>query len=237
MILPSTRARTVLATCSHVELGILSDRVIIPAHLIDPRGAVLLRPGDGPCWDHLQNGQPCPLLDLVATDITSVPQPDRIRAHVRMRGTVELLPAPPHPQVRHHLGLSTGEPMARFVPECVILNAPSPGDRYATTVPLSAYAEAATDPLAGWEAAWISHLDSQHAQALRRLVSAQLELCGSENVHALQADVHGITVRIYAPGFQRDLRLDFPREARCGCQAVDSFNAMVAQVAPPGCQS
>lgn len=227
MILPSDRVRTVLATTSHLELGVLGLREVIPAHAIDPYGGIVLRPGEGPCWQRLRHGEPSPLLDLVATDVTSVPQPDRIRARVRMRGLMELVPAPPHRRLQRHLNLLPGQPMARFLPQDVMLDLSSASVRRVQEVPLSAYTEAVTDPLAGWESRWIAHLDSQHAAALRELANQALPLTGNDTVRALQGDAGGVTVRVYQADSQRDLRFEFAARVCCGCQAVAAFTDLV----------
>lgn len=228
MILPSVRARTVLATSSHVELGVLGQRDVLPAHLVEASGAILMRPGEGPCWDRLDSGEACPQLDLVANDVTSVPQPDRLRARVRMRGRVTLVDAPPNRRVMCHLRLSPGQSMARFAPDTVILDVSSAGSRSTVAVPLAAYTKASSDPLAGWEAAWIAHLDAAHNASLRQLAKQEIPLTDEEAVRALQADSIGLTLRIYRADSQRDLRIDFPAPAGCGCRAVAAFQAMVA---------
>lgn len=227
MITPSIRARTVLATSSHVELGILGEREMVPAHLVDPKGGILLRPGEGSCWDRLHSGEACPQLDLVANDVTSVPQPDRVRARVRMRGRINLVHAPPHRQVLHHLKLSPGQPMACFAPDSVVLELASPGERSMIAVPVSEYAEAASDPLAGWEAVWIAHLDAAHGGSLRWLAQQHMPLTEADSVRGLQADSGGLTLRVYRPDAQRDLRIDFAAPARCGCRAMGAFEDLV----------
>lgn len=234
MIPPAPRTRTVLATSSHVELGVLDQRHVLASHLVDPEGCILMRPGAGACWDRLAAGEPCPQLDLVATDVTSVPQPDRIRATVRMRGRVGLVQAPPHRPLRQHLGLAAGQPMARFVPESIVLDLPGTAERRSTAVPLTDYAQAETDPLAGWEAAWISHLDAAHGATLRALARQHLPVLETDAVRALQADTRGLVVRVYRADSQRDLRFAFESPATCGCAAVAAFNAMTRGVLPSG---
>lgn len=226
-MVPSVRARTVLATSSHLELGVLDQREVVARFLIDPTGCILLRPGRDRCWERLLEGEPCPPLDLVATDVTAVPQPDRIRARVRMRGRLDVAPAPPHCDVLRHLQLLAGQPMARFAPSSVIVELPSAGDRWAAAVPLPAYAEATRDPLAGWESLWIAHLDAAHAATLRCLARQEMPLDEQDKVRALQADSGGVTVRVYRADSQHDLRFDFAAPARCGCRAVGAFKDLV----------
>lgn len=226
-MLPSCRARTVLATSSHVELGVLGRREVVPALLVDAAGRILLRPGVGRCWDRLIAGEPSPQLDLVATDVTAVPQPDRIRARVRLRGRLEVLVAPPHGRLLRHLQLIVGQPMARLVPDSVVLERPSADNGGSVPVPLPDYAAATIDPLAGWESAWVMHLDSGHAATLRRLVERRLPLADGDRVHALQADSRGVTVRVYREVARSDLRFEFATPAGCGCRGVAEFRDLV----------
>lgn len=76
MILPSARARTVLATSSHVELGVLGQREVISAHLVDPRGGILLRPGRARAGIASTPGMPAP--NSTSSRPMSPPFPNRI---------------------------------------------------------------------------------------------------------------------------------------------------------------
>lgn len=230
MLPAAMRVRTILATSSHVELGLVSDREVLPGHLVDSEGGILLPPGVGSCWDRLQKGEESPQLHLIATDVTSVPQPDRVRARVRLRGRVTLVPTPAHHQVMQALRLRVGQPMARFTPDRVVLELPG---YESTQVPLTEYAESPSDPLAGWESVWIAHLDGGHAASLRQLAQQQLTLTDTDTVRALQADSSGLTVRVYRPSGSHDLRFTFESPARCGCRAVAAFEHMVTSLQPP----
>lgn len=147
-----------------------------------------------------------------------------------MRGRVILMHAPPDRQLLQHLKLSAGQTMARFVPDSVVLDLPSPGEQSRVAVPLPAYADASSDTLAGWESVWIAHLDAAHGASLRQLAYQQMPLSDEDSVRGLQADSDGLTVRIYQADSQRDVRLDFPAPARCGCQAVTAFKTLVTRV-------
>lgn len=233
MIDPPSRARTVLATSSHVELGTLSVRDVLGAHLVDPDGKVLMRPGMGPCWERLEVGEPSPELDLVAADITAVAQPDRLRARVRMRGRVELVQALAHPQVQHRLRVMPGAMLAQFVPDRIIVELPGPQVE-TFRVAAADYAAAEADPLAGWEGIWIHHLDAAHGQTLRELANIQLDLVESDSVRALQADADGLTLRVYQAHGPRDIRVPFPHRVESSCQAVGGFQALVKALVPGG---
>lgn len=234
MLSSPSRIRTILAASSHVELGVTGNRSIVPSHLVDPDGGILLNPQGslGPCARRLLAGEASPRLDLIATDVTAVPQPDRVRAVVRMTGRVEACAAPRHCFLQQHLGLEPGEPMARFLPDLVSLkHRDNSGRPLHTHVKAADYAAARSDPLAAWEARWTTHLDTGHAAHLRKFVERDVALTSQHTVRALQADSTGLTVRIYGPDDTRDHHVAFPTPARCGCQAIRAFHQLVAEAA------
>lgn len=234
MMSSPSRTRTILATSSHVEVGVTGNRSIVPAHLVDPDGGILLHPQRslGPCARRLLAGEASPRLDLVAIDVTAVPQPDRVRAVVRMTGRIEACTAPRHCFLQQHLGLAPGDSMARFVPDLVSLeHRDDSGRRLSTHVTTAAYAAAVSDPLAAWDARWSTHLDTGHAAHLRRFVERRALLTPQHTVRALQTDSTGLTLRIYSPDGTRDHRVAFAAPARCGCQAIRAFHQLVAEAA------
>lgn len=227
------RARTVMVTSSHVELGATGIRRLAPSHVVDREGAVLVNPYAcfGATADALLGGEVCPRLELVATDVTAVPQPDRVRARVRMIGIAHGVEVPSHPAVVRHLGVTPGDPVTRFVPDRVMIEVrDASGVSRRAEIDVADYATSGVDPLAGWESMWIGHLDAGHAATLRALASRQLTLAAEDQVRPLGADSSGLTLRVHGADNPRDVHVHFSRPAACGCGAVAAFRELQEQV-------
>ncbi|WP_026928007.1 DUF2470 domain-containing protein [Granulicoccus phenolivorans] len=223
------RARTVLMTSSHVEVGTPGTRRLAGAHVVDRAGAVLFDPYAcfGGAADGLLGGELCPRVELVATDVTAVPQPDRVRARVRMAGIAHPVEVPSHPAVLRHLGVSVGDPVVRFVPDQVSIEVRDGAglERWAE-LDVADYTGAGFDPLVGWESMWIAHLATGHALTLRALAAQRITLADHDQVCPLGADASGITLRIHGEARPRDLHVPFPQPAACGCAAVAGFREL-----------
>ncbi len=88
MIDADRRAKTVMATSTHVELGVLDHRVLLRRHALERSGAVLFSLGEVPprCALRVAPGADLPVLDLVAVDVSCAHRADRVRGIVRMTG-------------------------------------------------------------------------------------------------------------------------------------------------------
>lgn len=205
-------------------------RFPIAAHLVDAGGGILCRPDAvaRQCARHLEAGLPSPVLDLLAVDVCSVPQPDRQRGTVHMRGCVTLDVRGLDEACSSFLGVATGAPVARFEPESITLRRHvPPGASRDDDISTEDYALARPDALAGWEADWLCHLDG-HREELLRVVQTRHRIGASARVHALQADERGLDIRVYDGAATRDVRVPFPCQVRCRCHAVEAFNDLVA---------
>lgn len=225
------RARTIVATSSPVDIGVLGDRRPVGKHLVDTDGTVMCRPDvmAGDCVQRLEAGAPSPVLDLVAVDVCSVPQPDRQRGSVHLRGRVTVDAVGLAEPWSSLLGMPPGRPAARFVAESVTLRVYAPpGSHSEAVVEVADYQAAWPDALAGWESDWIQHLDARHQDVLHQVVAARYQLGAHARVRALRADERGLDVRVYDDGCVADLRVPFPARVRCGCHAVEAFNAVLA---------
>lgn len=233
------RARTIVATARHVEMGVLSDRRLVDRHVVELDGSVLARAESiaGDCLDPLLRGVPSPVIDLVAVDVSSVPQPDRQRGSIWARGRVELVTQPLSAQWRQMLGLTCVEPVLRFRPESVTLRegmglpVAQPASVPTTvpiTVPIETYRQEGEDALAHWEGEWLPHLDLGHGDAVRHLAQTRMDLGPDVRVHPLVVDEDGLVLRVYDGEAVVDLRFLFPWPARCRCSAIAGFEALMA---------
>lgn len=222
-------ARTVVAGASALEIGIMGSRAPVGRHAMDASGAVLFALGEAApdCVGHAVAGERGPLVDAVAHDVSSVPHPGRHRGLVRLAGRAELLPEPVCDELRDHLGLGPRDPVARLVPSSVVLEW-DVERRLAGPVPVDAsdYARAEVDPLAGWQDDWLAHLDRHHREDLRALVVDEVQPVST--VRPVIADARGLVLREYVGTCRRDLRIAFPREVGCGCQAQTALADLVA---------
>ena len=234
MLDPARRARSVLVTSANVEVGLLDKRVLLDTHVVDSFGAVVFagRSVARSCLMRLLAGEASPPLDVVATDVAPVPQPDRVRGVVRMSGPVELVTEPLSEDVLTHLRVGPADPVVRFVPREVGLDwrverpAGQPGGR-SVAVPAPLYAGARPDGLAGWEGPWATHLAGHHGDVARTLAERVTELAEGARLRPLLADEGGVVIRAYEGEGYRDVRVPFPRRAQCPCEAVAALGLLL----------
>lgn len=237
----AARAKTILLTSPHVEIGVHDRRRLLPSHLLTLEGEVLCnaRHAAGPCVVHLLRGRPSPPLDLWAADVGGAAQPDRLRGAVRARGVITPVDEPVDDDVLSSLHADRlDNPVVAFVPESVhvVPYDPARGWVAPVEVPLPDYEIALPDPLAGWEQGWLAHLAGHHESDLRELADGRVGLLADDVVRPLLADERGLTLRVYAAGGSpRDIQVGFPRLARCGHDAVAALRTLVGPPAsrPP----
>lgn len=235
----ASRARTMMATASSVELLAGDWHRPVARHAIDLDGSILLPGSDlvggPPCG--AADGTPAPVLTLTATDVSSVPQPDRVRGSVILRGPVHRVTVPLPEGVREYLtdltpAVGDGpRDVVRLYPTVVSVQWRCEGSGSWRELAMEDYTCAELDPLAGWEAEWIGHLAGEHDEVLTRLVRqhAPGRDVGRGELRPLLADRLGLVVRHYGRlGDVQDVRVPFAGPARCGCEAVDSLNQLVA---------
>lgn len=228
---PELRAKTVLATTSSVEVGVLDHRALLRRHALDARGAVLFALDEvAPrCADRVAPGETGPVLDVVAVDVSTVPSPDRLRGVVRMSGPVEVLGGGVRQDVRDHLDVGPSGLVGRLVPDRVTLewHVEAQGPVVPVTVDPRLYAFSPVDPLGGWEAGWVEHLAVDHEDVLRRLAGRTRLLGTDAVVRPVLADSLGLVLRVVEDGRRRDVRIPFPRPVTCGCEAIRSLEQLV----------
>lgn len=215
------RARAVIARASHLTAGVLGHEQILFEHAVSPAGEVITPAEDlaGPCIDRLRAGEPSPLLTLVATDVSPVPQPDRLRAQVTVVGRARLGIMPRCPE---HGGDSFE--VAVLAPERVSFTDHSTGMTH--EVCLATYVQTAPDPIDLWESTWLHHLGRDHSTELMHLVVDATN--PDETAYALGADRHGLTFRVTGPQGRHDLTVLFPEAAPDPRAAVVNLGRLAA---------
>jgi hypothetical protein len=230
------RARTVLATSSDTAVAVLQHRLPVPRHVVGIDGAVYFPAERVPyrCRRRLEDGGTAPV-ELVASDVSSVPQPDRVRGVVRVLGGADLIETPLRAPVVEHLRLETDPRLVRVVPASIMLEwrvERGAGTCQAEPIALSEWVIGRTEPLAGWEGEWTEHLDRHHPHLVHRLAVQYGAGPDHDVVHPVLADAAGVVLRCYpsrSAAVATDIRVPFPWRATCGCQAVAAFGALVSR--------
>jgi|GEM_PF-4729725 len=226
------RAKTVMATSTHVELGVLDHRVLLRRHALERSGAVLFSLGEVPprCALRVAPGADLPVLDLVAVDVSCAHRADRVRGIVRMTGTVDVHLGPIRDDLAEHLAVSDGTPVGRLTPSRVSLEwriETTDGRPTYQVVEPQDYVAARIDPLGGWEDRWMAHLDEGHRELVRALVSRHLPLGPDARVRPVLADTRGVVMRVEQEGGVHDVRVPFPHVVGCGCEAVQALSTLL----------
>ena len=221
-------ARTVVAAASSLEVGLMGSRAPVGRHATDSSGALFFALGEAaPECVHLATpGEPGPVVDAVAHDVSSVTHPGRVRGLVRLTGRAEVVPYPVCQELREHLGVSPQAPVARLVPDTVVLEWDVERRTSGVSIDARAYAHAEVDPLAGWQDEWIAHLDRHHREELRALVEDVVQPVGQ--VRPVLADASGLVLREYVGACRRDVRIAFPHAVTCACEAQAALADLVA---------
>lgn len=235
MISQATRARTIAATSTMLEIGILDRTETLLRHALSVDGSLLfLAPPTSPLNAAALMAQ-SPLVTATAADLAPIAVADRVRGRVvfggRPRPVTRRLPAP---LVSF---LCDGEsaprrPLLELTPTSIQLrwHVETDGEP-STPVDLRDYADAQPDPMAGHEGTFVRHLDEEHASLLASLAAYAGAAVGEGGrVRPVLADSDGLVLRVSHDGHRpghRDVRLRFDRPARCGCEAVESFNLLL----------
>lgn len=227
-------ARTILATATGVELAHGRWTQDIARFAIDIDGSILMPESDlwgGP--SALGAGDPAPTASFTAFDVCSVPQPDRVRGGVVLRGPLHRVSTRLPEGVGEYLTeLDGGEgEIVRLFPTSVSVQWRCEGGHDWQALPVEDYTCARLDPLVGWEVSWISHLHRDHEEVLRALAIAldpTVSGLAAGPLRPLLADRYGLVLRHYGATGTRDLRIPFVTDIECGCDAVEALNALVA---------
>lgn len=223
-------AKTIVATASTVEVGLDGSRAPVARHAVTESGELLFSLAEAApeCAHLIVPGSRGPVLHAIASDVSSVPLADRVRGVVHLTGHAEVMTEPVTDDLLDHLGLPEGGLVGRLVPDTVGIEWNIERSRSApplVDVDPGDYAVADVDALGGWQDGWIAHLDAHHREDLRDLVASDIQPVAA--VRPVHADEAGIVLREHVGTYRRDIRVDFPRGVRCGCQAVEALKSLV----------
>lgn len=233
MISTATRARTVAATATSLEVGVLDRRETLLRHALEVDGSLLFLPPPGSPLTAASFLPDSPLVSAVMLDVAPVPAADRVRGRVVMTGRPRPVERRLPPQLVSFLcgeETSPGRRLMELRPDTIHLSWHVEGD-HAEPVEPADYAAARPDPLAGWEGGFLRHLHADHADLLGPL-AARLghDVRAGDRLRPVLADAHGVVLRTVGDdGTSHDVRLGFGRPAACGCDAVAAFNDWLAR--------
>jgi len=236
---PAERARTIIASASTLRVASPDLTLDVHRHGVAPDGSLLFQAPKDFAQD-LESYR----LTATVVDVTTVPQPDRVRGTVTLAGplydVVEALPA----GMRMHL-TGSDEPdgttrLVRLVPDSIGLAwrcETAAGEPAARQVPLEDFRRAVPDPLLGYEAEWLPHLQADHGDLLVGIARYELGWnTDPDDVRALGIDRFGLVLRVtdqaFDDGGHRDLRIGFDRAVTCGCDVREAFSALLSRAMP-----
>lgn len=224
-------AKTIVATASSVEVGVVGRHVPVGRHALTQSGGLLFALDEvaPDCAHPVVPGAWGPVIEAVASDVSSVPHAERVRGEVHLAGHAELMVEHVTDDLLEHLGLPEGGRVGRLVPDTVSVRwnvERSRGDVPLVDVDAGDYALAGIDALGGWQDGWMAHLDAHHREDLRDLVADVVQPVAV--VRPIHADEAGIVLREHVGAYRRDIRIDFPQRVGCGCQATEALRSLVA---------
>jgi hypothetical protein len=126
--------------------------------------------------------------------------------------------------------------LIRLVPDRVGLSwrceaiAGEPADRM---IAIGDYRSSFPDPLLGYEAGWLPHLQAHHGEVLFEI--ARHELGWDEppsDVRALGIDRYGLVLRVREADGACDLRVAFDQTVVCGCDVREAFARLLDRAVP-----
>ncbi len=228
---PAERARTLIAGTTTLRLGALNDAHEVVRHAVVPDGSLLLLAPPDFTAGALAPRLPSPTVSVVATDVSTVPMPERIRGRLVLTGALALAPEPQPAGVRHHLAgpdprdLEEVGPILRLTPERVVLEWAYESVATVEVAP-EEYQRAVPDPLLAHEQQWLPHLNRDHGPLLHMLARhARPGLAETVRVRALVLDRYGVV--LHWDDATDDVRVCFPRPLICGCEVRAAFSAVV----------
>lgn len=231
------RARTIIASASSLQVGVLNMTSVVNRHAVMPNGSVLFMPApDSPERVFaVARNLPPQQVQVTALDVGGIAPADRIRGTLSYTGMLSIMDDPLPVGARAHLADDTEDkhgPVLRFRPQQIQLTwhceVPEEG---ATSVDVAVadYEQAFPDPLLPHEVEWLTHLHLHHHESLRDLARLHLPDLGHSPVRPLCLDRFGIVLRVYDDHGGRDLRLDFENPLRCGCELDVAFLDLLSE--------
>lgn len=237
MLSPAERARTIIATSTTLRVASPELTLEIHRHGVVPDGSILFQ-APGSYREQLGAGQH--RVTATAVDVATVPQADRVRGEVILSGPIYDVVEPLPAGMRLHL-TGSDEPsedtqLVRLVPDTVALRwrcEVKDDEPVARQVALEDYRCAFPDPLLGYEAEWLPHLQADHRDVLTGLARYELGWEDKpEDVRALGIDRYGLVLRVRDCGVSLDLRIPFDSTVTCGCDVREAFGALLSRAMP-----
>lgn len=217
------RVRSIVATATSLDVVVEARRShLFGRHTVEAAGQLTLQPPAGSrlarTAEQADGGELAAAAEL--TDLAPIAMRRRVRAQVTLIGGLRLV------GWRHGADADpNGTAIVRLRVACAQL---IEGVKY-VLVDAQDLVTAVPDPLAGHEAAWLTHLVDAHPEAvdlLARLVPPRL-LDGVRRVHPLRLDRFGITLRLEHPRADHDVRLAFPHPVEHPEQASAQVHALL----------
>ena len=216
---PSTAER-VRSACTHAEQAVLAlpgnDPTSVPVHHLRQCGDVVIAVPKDCAAVRTAGAEPAgapAVLEL--TDHAPLPLREPVRALVWLRGWVRAVPPRaqralvtsvaedhPHPEL---LDIGHTTTLLRLVLNSAVV-ADSSG---AESVCVDDLRLATPDPFCAMEAAWLQHLDSDHADVVAQLARHLPAKLQHGRIHPLAIDRYGLTLRIEGLEGDHDFRLPF----------------------------
>ncbi|MGF6881689.1 hypothetical protein ABIA39_002379 [Nocardia sp. GAS34] len=214
-------AERIRNACAHADQAMLALPGIDPApvavhHLRQCGDAVIAVPADSPAVASTALSGECGVQAVLElTDRTPLPLREPVRTLVWLRGRVRAVPAGtqrvlasavagerPHPAL---LDVGHTTTLLRLMINSAVL-ADSTGAESVCHADLRA---ARPDPFWELEAAWLEHMDADHADVVAQLARhLPIRLRGGA-IHPLAIDRYGVSLRIETPDGDHDVRLPF----------------------------
>ncbi len=217
---PSTAER-IRTACAHADQAMLAlpggnPSTVAVHHLRHCGDAVVAVPLDSPAATAVaRSGDLGVQAVLELTDRTPLPLREPVRALVWLRGRVRAVPAPtqralasavaaehPHPAL---LDVGHTTTLLRLIINSGVL-ADSTG---ADSTCHEDLRTARPDPFWELEAAWLQHMDADHADIVNQLARHLPTQLRGGAIHPLAIDRYGVSLRIETPDGDHDVRLPF----------------------------
>lgn len=228
-----------IAGAVSMRVGVLNMEHDVPRHAVAPDGSVLfMAPPDSPARVFaFARNLPGQSVDLTVQDVAHVPQPDRVRGSLVLRGLLGLAPDHLPGELRPHLcgpepaRFDSSTPVLQFTPTRVCLRwsceVDEPGGSTSVDVPCEEYQAASADPLFDQEVRLLPHLYHDHHDLLCALAERADPVLGpAADARPLALDRYGIVLRLYADGTHCDRRVLFRRPALCSRELQHEFNLL-----------
>lgn len=243
-ITAAERTRTILASTSQLQVGVLNLTSEVSRHAMAEDGSLLFLPNDDSPERvfAVAPNLPAQTVLMTAQDIAPIAHPDRIRGSVAVTGKLGIYNGALPVGAREHLLGPIREhgasPILRLVPSRISLrwHCETPGGQAASATEVDAgdYRTAFPDPMLPHEADWLVHLHRDHPDAVAALAAYGAPGVAHTSVRPVALDRHGLVIRLERVVTPLDVRLNFAQPVRCGCDLNPAVAELMDRVSPDG---